>query len=312
MVLPSSQQGTPTEVSQGCISASKKHVDPTLYSFSNPQPNSLPDGFSQLTQYFSQDALRTAETVGVLTYLRDLTAMYEAPDTALVRILLRRQQLHDHIILAVLEIESATAEIICERDRADQLADRIDEVDGARVKQLTIASIIIGGLTGIVTGAAGLAIAGTIADASSIGGGALSAWLGLSALWTHSEVDLQHDRNILQEVWEHPDHPQILSPLLWRYLDRRSDGEQGSPRKELVNAWGQKGRLGAPDSDDERHRRDLFFSRGGRYTASELRARASMLETLEATLRLLHEELEVLTRESTSFAVRLDHALGTL
>jgi hypothetical protein len=31
---------------------------------------------------------------------------------------------------------------------------------------------------------------------------------------------------------------------------------------------------------------------------------ASMLETLEATLRLLHEELVVLNRKSTSFAAR--------
>ena len=38
-------------------------------------------------------------------------------------------------------------------------------------------------------------------------------------------------------------------------------------------------------------RRRLFFGAGGRYDSPGLRARASMLETLEASLRLMHEDL---------------------
>ncbi len=40
--------------------------------------------------------------------------------------LIRRQRLTDQVLLTFFEVASATAEIICERDRADQLADRID------------------------------------------------------------------------------------------------------------------------------------------------------------------------------------------
>ena len=40
--------------------------------------------------------------------------------------LIRRQRLTDQVLLTFFEVTSATAEIICERDRADQLADRID------------------------------------------------------------------------------------------------------------------------------------------------------------------------------------------
>ena len=65
----------------------------------------------------------------------------------------------------------------------------------------------------------------------------------------------------------------------------------------VLNAWQQKGRLGEHGSDVEQQRSALFFGSGGRYAATDLRARASMLETLEASLRLLHEELEVLIRE---------------
>jgi hypothetical protein len=39
------------------------------------------------------------------------------------------------------------------------------------------------------------------------------------------------------------------------------------------------------------------LDRGGVYTSTDLRARASMLETLEAHVQLLAEELEVFLRE---------------
>lgn len=239
-LLPSSQVGTPTEVARNCVPLSKTFSDVAL---APPVAPAINIKLSQRVQYFSEPALQTAETIGALSYLQELVAMQDEQDTSLITILLRRHQLQEQILLAILEIESTTAEIICERDRADQLADRIDEVDGARIKQLTIASIIVGGLAGIVTGAAGLALAtSTIADASSVGGGALSAWLGVSALFTHSEVNLRHDRNILKEVWEDPAHSRIISPILWRYLHRNAEGEQSNPRAHLVNGWRQKGR----------------------------------------------------------------------
>ena len=70
-----------------------------------------------------------------------------------------------------------------------------------------------------------------------------------------------------------------------------------SPREHTLSDWKQKGRLGEPGTADDERRRTLFFGPGGRYSAPDLRARASMLETLEASLRLMHEELEVLILE---------------
>jgi hypothetical protein len=309
-LLPSSQHGTPTEVTRSCEPSSAK--SPRL--FLNPSgfsTSSAPDDLSpQVAVHFTQDAIRTADTIGALPSLIQLVELHDKSDSSLLKILVRRQQLYDQTTLAILEIESTTAEIICERDRADQLADRIDEVDGAMVRQLTIGSIVIGGVAGIVTGIVGLAgAASTAADASSVGGGALSAWLGVSALFAHSEVNLQHERNILKEVWEDPGQPKIISPILWRYLHRSDNDDATTPRTELLNAWRQKGRLGEPDSKDEQERRALFFGTGGRYAAPELRARASMLETLEATLRLLHEELEVLVRQAAAFALQQNQLL---
>lgn len=59
--------------------------------------------------------------------------------------------------------------------------------------------------------------------------------------------------------------------------------------------------LGERDSPEEQRRQTLFFETGGRYTAAELRTWASMLETLEAAIRLMHEDLEVLLREIVEY-----------
>lgn len=294
-LIRSGQHGTATEYSQHCIPAAAKKPHRFAGSLKSRVPV-IPT--PRVAEQFSPESLRVAETLGVLPLLNDLADLSASRPHNITAILVRRQLLTEQTQLALLEIASTTAEIICERDRADQLADRIDEVDGARIKRLTIASIVFGGIAAIVTGGIGLAGGvSTAADASTVAGGVLSSWLGVSALFVQSEVELHHDRNILSELWDNPDEPEIFSPIVWRYLHRPSDATRNSPRIEVLNAWRQKGRLGQEGTDDEQQRRELFFSSGGRYASPELRARASMLETLEASLRLMHEELEVLVRE---------------
>ena len=75
---------------------------------------------------FSPDALRVAEVMGVLPLLNDIAQLTASPSREPVEMLIRRQRLTDQVLLTFFEVASATAEIICERDRADQLADRID------------------------------------------------------------------------------------------------------------------------------------------------------------------------------------------
>ncbi|MGZ9273528.1 MAG: hypothetical protein ACXW34_02155 [Nitrospira sp.] len=148
--------------------------------------------------------------------------------------------------------------------------------------------------------------ASTAGDAADVAGGLLASWFGVSALFTHSEVEFRHDRNALQELWEDPPEPHIYSPIVWRYLQRAHQAGPETLRDRVLNAWQQGGWLGENGSEKEKERQELFFGSGGRYAASELRARASMSETLEASIRLMHEELEVLLREIA------DHPVGAL
>ncbi len=184
-LITSAQKGTATEHSQRCapeIAKTQPDRAPAQVKKFVPTTPSL-----RVEQQFTPVAVRVAETIGVLGLVNELTDLRTSRPVNILEVLVRRQELTERTQLAILEVNSATAEIVCERDRADQLADRIDEVDGARVKQLTIASIVFGGIAGIVTGGIGLAAGASVgADAATVGGGVLASWFGVSALFVHS------------------------------------------------------------------------------------------------------------------------------
>ncbi len=286
--------GSAEEPKQRCVPAMTKRARPGQAA-ARPLPVAPTTG---ALSRFSADALRVADVVGVVPLLNRIAGLTESARQDNLEMVVQRQRLTERLLLTMFEITSSTAELTCERDRADQVADRIDEIDTARIKRLTIASILFGGIAGIISGGIGLAAGASVGgEAADVAGGALASWFGISALFTHSEVDFEHDRNVLQEIWDDPPEPRIFSPIIWLYLHRTHDEGGEAPRDQVLHAWRQGGRLGEEGSMDEQERRRLFFGSGGRYGAAELRARASMLETLEASIRVLYEQLEVLMRE---------------
>jgi len=149
-----------------------------------------------------------------------------------------------------------------------------------------------------VSGGIGLAGgASTASDAAEVGSGVLASLFGGTALFAGSKQDFRHERNLLKEVWNHPRQSSIFSPAVWRFLQRKYENHPSTGIDEVINAWRQQGRLGEPGSSGEKDRIDLFFGTGGTYSATDLRARASMLETLEAHIQLMSEELELFVRE---------------
>jgi hypothetical protein len=293
-VIAPAHQGSANESSQRCVPAMTKRAR-TAPAAADQIPRKPT---TEARSRFSPDALQVAEVAGVVPLLNQMARQGESSGQDPLTLLLSRQRLTELLLLTLFEITSATAELTCERDRADQVADRIDEIDGARVKRLTIASILFGGIAGIVSGGIGLAAGASIGgEAADVAGGVLASWFGVSALFTHSEVEFRHERNVLQEIWDDPAEPHLFSPTIWRYLHRARDEGGKVPREQVLESWHQAGRLGENGSSDEQDRRRLFFGTGGRYGAAELHARASMLETLEASVRVLYEQLEVLMRE---------------
>ncbi|BCA54606.1 hypothetical protein W02_17460 [Nitrospira sp. KM1] len=280
--------------------ASERHCTPaTPVSFSRAQEyDSAAPPEVETDIPLSPRALEVASVMDVMPILSSMSKLQSAGETRSIAYLELRQALTDRLLLTMFEVSSAVAEIVCERDRADQVADRMEEIDAAMVRKLTLVSIVVGGVAAAVSGGIGLAGgASTASDAAALAGGVLASVFGGTALFATSKQEFHHERNLLKEVWDNPQQSAVISPAVWRYLQARHKEPETTARGEVVNAWQQQGRLGEQGSSVQSQRIPLFFGPGGVYTATDLRARASMLETLEAQIQLLTEELELFLRE---------------
>jgi hypothetical protein len=85
----------------------------------------------------------------VLPLLNQIATL-DHPDN-LIEFLDLRQQLADEVLLALFETASTVAELTCERDRTNQIADWMDAIDASRVRGLTIVSVLVGGLASIAS-----------------------------------------------------------------------------------------------------------------------------------------------------------------
>jgi hypothetical protein len=287
IILPSTPQATTSE--RSCAP-----LHPMRFQISD-EPNG---DAAKADLPFSAQSLEVARVMNAVPLLTELTALERAGEMHTLAFMQLRQSLTDRLLLTVFEVSSLIAELVCERDRADQIADRMDEVDASLVKRLTLASIVIGGVAAVISGGIGLAGGSDAANnAATLGGGVVASLFGGTALFAASKQQFTHERNLLGELWQDPGQTSIFSPTIWRFLQKhRADGSR-TIREEILQAWRQQGRLGEPGSSGEQQRSALVFGQGGMYTSTDLRARASMLETLEAHVQLLSEELEVFLRE---------------
>lgn len=260
---------------------------------------------------FSPRALEVADTIGALSLVTELPSLGReaARDNkdAAQRFIHVRQLLSDRILLALLDVKSVAAEADCEEERADQLADRLQEMRERRTRHLTIFALIGSGVGGVISGGLALAGQGTAAAVAGITAGTTEFSFGSMALLDDIQHDFQHERNLLSEVWERPTEPALIPPSVWRFLNRplRDDPARRSLRETLIARWRQDGRLGEVGSEIEQRRVALFFGKGGAYEIEDLRARAAMLDLLEADINLMSHDLdrllqEVLARETFS------------
>lgn len=291
--VPARQPTEGAEFERRCAPPSQTAAFSLQADTGDPPPRS-----AEQSERFSKETLSIAEVLEVTPLLRQLSNLERQAKRHTVQFIEARQGLTDRLFLALFEINGMVAEITCERDRTDQVADKMDEIDASTVRNLTLASVLVSGAASIVTGAVGLAAGASVpADASSVGGGVFASIFGGTALFTKSQHVFRHERNLLKDLWEDTGNPTFFSPTVWRYLHTPRLDRPGTPRDDIVKAWRQQGRLGEPESKDEEQRKTLFFGKGGVYTASDLRGRASMLETLEASVRLINEHLELFIRE---------------
>jgi hypothetical protein len=157
---------------------------------------------------FSPQALEIADTIGARNLIAQIpkleTENAQHLDGAATRLLRARQQVSDRIVLAFLDVARTAAEADCEEERADQLADRLQEVRDEKVRYRTLVAIVGDALVGIMAGAFGLAMQEVASEASAIFGGSLATVFGFAAAFAGEEHELRHPRNLLKEIWEGP------------------------------------------------------------------------------------------------------------
>ena len=65
----------------------------------------------------------------------------------------------------------------------------------------------------------------------------------------------------------------------------------------MLQTWQEEGKLGKSGSIREKERKALLFGSGGVYDSEQLHVREAMLQQLESSVQLMHQELETLLRE---------------
>ncbi|HJU04028.1 MAG TPA: hypothetical protein VJ692_02675 [Nitrospiraceae bacterium] len=249
---------------------------------------------------FSPRALDAAYAIQALPLLKDINALEQQGEGHALALLKAREKLIGRILLAMEEVSSLTAEVDCEADRADQIADHLHDELSTRTKYQTLGAIVVAGVAAVASGGFILAAGLSVAEATAvIAGGSLAAGLGTLPLFAESQQEYTHPRNLLRDVWEGPRMSALFPTSVWRYLahQNKAELEGNTYRAELIESWRQEGRLGEPGSAIEHKRIPLLFGDGGIYELQDLRARSTMLRLLASTVEMMHQDLETLIRQ---------------
>jgi hypothetical protein len=271
-----------------------------LSEMDKPAAISLSAERQEAVTLYSKIAVHVAEVMDLLPLLNHLARLenQRAPSAEIER---ARRKLTTRLQLANMEVSSLVAEIECEVQRADEVQDRLKQVQTTRTTTQTILGIIAGGLANILSGGIGMAAqSGDTSNIVSVAGGTLEVLFGTSANFTKVRQEFNHPHNHLQAFWNgEGKEKEFFTPGIWRFLTEPDirDLEGHSLRDVLVQTWNEGGRLGTPGSNQEKARRALLFGEGGLYDSDDLHVREAMLHQLESSIQLMHQDLETLLRE---------------
>jgi len=287
--------------SRYCSPAISYHYDSTLY----PKPTQeVLSGKN--TGAFSAHTLLVANAAGVydeLLKLDSIKRLYDKSPTDSIRIkyIASKNKVLTQVMLISTEIESIAAELDCEGERAEILADYLTERENSRNNLLTVLSITSGALITIAGTLANEKLNDTQQDAITISGGIISASFGLSILIFKTKVQYYHKRNLLGEIWNDPENSKIFPPSIWYLLNEPffSNAHEFSIVHNIKHRWKQL-KLEAEGTEVSDQEKQLLFGEGGTYTKGMLRTRSSMLNEVQASTRLMNQDLQAFILEITS------------
>jgi hypothetical protein len=258
-----------------------------------------------LTERFSFNSLNVANALNLLESIEKYVASvdkYQDNPTVEHRLTMLElaQTIHQRVNLALLEISATVSEIDCEEERADQVGTFLKlKEDDTRTK-LTVAAIAVGAIGAIVTGFL-LTQSNADNDIEYIGisTGITEALLGFSILQHQREIEFQHPRNPLRDIWEGKPTSEIFPPSVWYYLNYDDPSRPDTPslRNQIIAQWRSFGQIADVKPQDKDTHIDLYFGEGGIYSAEQLKNRANMHDQLEAQINLMKQDLKNLVIE---------------
>lgn len=252
-----------------------------------------------LSSFFSAKSLRIMRAIQVesnvesyIMSLQDTSSDYESQIDLLIKMEVIQSKIHQ----ASLEVSATAAEIDCEEERAEQIAGYLLNKQSSRVTKLTVAAIsigAIGALSSVVFLSAGNEFA--------------AEWIGISTalsevvlagfiFFQKTNVMFNHPRNHLEEIWKGNTTSNLFPTSVWYYLNGGSSKSQDdwTLREELINRWKRFNRFGKEASRDQI---ELYFGKGGKYSAGQLLKRSNMLDQGESFVTLMKQDLSVFMRE---------------
>jgi len=282
-----------------CVSVSSEVRNPPVGLDEQRQASNESVEKDAAVRLYSPIAVHIADVMDLLPLLNRM-ARLEVEQAALADIERVRQKVVIRLVLATLEVSGLVAEIECEVQRADQVHDRLWDIQTTRATSQTILAVIFGGLANILSGGISMVTgAGDAGNITSVMGGALEVVFGTSANFTKVRQEFSHPRNHLATVWNGSPQSEYFSQRAWRFLTEPGiRGLEGhSLRDVMLQTWQEEGKLGEVGSVREKERIALLFGSGGLYDSEELHVRETMLQQLESSIQLMHQELETLLRE---------------
>ena len=213
-------------------------------------------------------------------------------DVAL-KLLKLKEEVNSSLISAQIDINAIAAELDCEGEQIEQLAQYIDSKNNSKINKLTVASIVLG---------AASSIAGVVIDNNhwnngvTIGAGILGGGLGFGVLKLQGKkVDFSHKRNLLKSIWLEKNENTTFPPFVWFMLSEKKFSNSG--QVTLIQNIKKRWINYQFEGNEKDAKKSIIFTEGGIYKSGDLHNRADMLNQLQSTIRALNQNLNFLMIE---------------
>ena len=216
---------------------------------------------------------------------------------SMVRLNTLKQQIDNRVWIANSEIDALSAELDCEGERIDQIANFVDNANSSKTTKFTVASIVIGAASSIATV---LISNESLNNGVAIGAGVLGASFGFATLNPKGKkAEINTSRNLLRNVWLNQNEHEISS-FVWYMLTEPKFSNSG--KTTLLQNTKERWLMYQFDENMTNANKSVNFSKGGIYFADDLHARSQMINQFQSVVRSIKQNINLFLAElNTAF-----------